>query len=714
VKNEKYIVKKLINSILRSSHYLFEKELFTLRKLFTSIAIFTIHYSLFTIHCLAQQQYTITNYTQEQGLPSGTISGIYKDTTGYLWLTSEEGIARFNGYNFKVFRHNPDDSTSLPTDVAWYGAFPRYGDIYFETPGRFCKYNPATESFTYNLPFGDSLDLFRINEAKGISNHYWALSKFSVFKISKTGTQHFALPYPIAPKDWRVIPSADKGVLLTTNSIGTPHLLFLDEKSKAITEVKILDREGKEDSSTYSDVFFSGNDFYFFNKKSVFRFNSVKRAFEWIFDLKHKGNFDYAFQFYLPFNDSLVIIRSQTGFLNIINIRTGEEQLVYVNKRIPEKALTDRMILNCTADNNGGVWMGTAQMGIIHYNLSTGELTQYIHEPGNPNRLPGNMIDRILVDENGVIWASCFGLGLIKMEPITALFKTAVPATAKNSNTEGQGWSANIRGFLETDDGYWIATMNGLFSYSGQTQQFSNIQSLCPANIETRSGNYDRLLNQGFPVGSLARDHAGNIWIGTWYSELVIYNTRLKRSYSIRPKPLKDANENIFRSLFCDSKNRMWIATWASGICMVDCNALNFEKINEIKFEYNFPDAKDSSALPPGVSFVISEDVNGNIWAGTENGLCRYNEQTKKWKRYVNIPGNEKSLHNSNVRSLCLDKKGTLWIGTNGGGLNQYSKEQDNFTHFTKANGLPDDKIYTLLCDNNGMLWMGTICVNLE
>ncbi len=682
-------------SVLRSKSYLHAKKLLT------------FSFSLLTLCAFSQQQYTFTNYTQEQGLPSGTISGIYKDTTGYLWLTSEEGVARFDGYNFKVFRHNPDDSTSLPTDVAWYGAFPRYGDIYFETPGRFCKYNPATASFTFKLPFGDTLDLFRIYEVKGISDYYWALSKSSVFKISKAGAERFALPYPIAPKDWRVIASADNRVLLSTNSIGKPQLLFLDEKSKTITEVKILDSEGIEDTSTFADVFFTGHDFYLFNKKSVFRFNSVTKAFEWQFDLKHKGNFDYTFQFYLPLNDTLVIIRSQTGFINIINIRKGEEQLVYVNKRIPEQELTDRMILGCTADNNGGVWMATAQMGIIHYNLFTGELTQYIHEPGNSNSLPGNMIDRILADENGVIWASCFGHGLIKMEPVTALFKTAVPATTKDSYTEGQGFSANIRGFLETDDGYWIATMNGLFSYSGETQQFSNIQSLCPTSIETRSGNYDRLLSQGFPFGSLARDYAGNIWIGTWYGELVIYNLKLKRSYSIKPTLLKDDKETIFRNLFCDRKNRMWISTWGKGICMVDCNALNFEKIND-KFEYSFPDANDAAALPPGIAFVVSEDAMSNIWAGTENGLCRYNEQTKKWKRYSNILGNEKSLHNNNVRSLCLDKKGNLWIGTNGGGLNRYNKEQDNFTHFTKANGLPDDRIYTLVCDNNGMLWMGT------
>jgi len=662
--------------------------------------------------CFAQQQYTFTNYTQEQGLPSGSITGIYKDTTGYIWLTGEEGVTRFDGYNFKVFRHNPDDSTSLSTNNTWVGAFPRFGDIYFESGDRYCKYNPATESFTFKLPFGDSLDLFKIGEVKGVRDHYWVLSKSSVFKISKTRIERFALPnhqlnyhwMDLASPgknpllfDWRVIPSRGGGMLISIKSAGKSRLLFLDEKSKMVSDVKILSREGTEDSSTVADIFFTGDNFYLFNKKSIFRFNPAAKSFEWHLDLKHTDNFDYAFPYYLPFNDSLVIIRSITGFINIINVRTGEELQVYVNKKIPESALSDRMILSCTADNNGGVWLGTAQMGIIHYNLSTGELTQYIHEPGNSNSLPGNMITNILPDENGVIWASCVAHGPVKMEPVTVLFKTAVPATAKDSSTEVQGWRGNIRSFVETDDGYWIATLNGLFSYSRESQQFINIQHLCPLSAEIR---------QGF--NSLARDSTGNVWIGSGYGELVIYNTRLKRSFSIRPHPLRVTNESIFRNLFCDSKNRMWISTQFSGVCMVNCNALNFEKINEIKFEYNFPDAKDSSALPPVTAFVVTEDADGNIWAGTENGLCLYNEQTKKWKRYYNIPGNQNSLHNSNVRSLCLDKKGNLWIGTNGGGLNRYNKEQDNFTHFTTANGLINDQIYTLVCDDNGMLWMGT------
>jgi hypothetical protein len=65
--------------------------------------LLTFGFSLLVVCAFAQQQYTFTHYTQEQGLPSGTICGIYKDTTGYIWLTSEGSLARFDGYIFKTY-----------------------------------------------------------------------------------------------------------------------------------------------------------------------------------------------------------------------------------------------------------------------------------------------------------------------------------------------------------------------------------------------------------------------------------------------------------------------------------------------------------------------------------------------------------------------------------------------------------------------------------
>ena len=74
----------------------------------------TILVLLVTNVCFAQRQYTITNYTQENGLPSGTVRGIYKDTTGYIWFTAEGSVVRFDNYTYKTYHHNPDKPNGLP------------------------------------------------------------------------------------------------------------------------------------------------------------------------------------------------------------------------------------------------------------------------------------------------------------------------------------------------------------------------------------------------------------------------------------------------------------------------------------------------------------------------------------------------------------------------------------------------------------------------
>lgn len=697
--------------------FTFHSSLISVSKLFNfynsllTISLFTFIFSLFTFHCFAQQQYNITNYAQEQGLAFGAIRGIYKDTTGYLWLTSEGGAARFDGYNFKTFRYNPDVSNSLPKDFSWNAALPKFGDIYFGTDHGFCLFNPASQSFTYRLPCGDSIKVFHIDEREGVKDGYWLTSKFAILRVSKNGSERFALPVAINT-NWRMIPSPGNDVMLY-NYVSKDSLLFFDYQSRMFSKPKITDRMGMEDSSSIMEVIFNANNYYLFTAKSLYRFDSTAKSFVWHLDLKHTNNFNYDFQPYLSFNDTLVVIRSKSGYLNLFNIRTGQEKLIYLNKKIPESELNDKGIYAIANDNNGSLWMGTNAMGLIHYNVFTGELEQYIHDPGNLNSIPNNFIYYVLTDENGVVWAGCFGHGLIKMEPVKAVFKTAIPDVASrkigaNSSAQG-GWSQNIRGFVETDDGYWIATLDGLFSYSKQTQQFSNITYLCPVVAKDNNAHYaDAPSAHSF--GSLTKDHAGNLWIGPWYGELVLYNPTLNRTFPFhnsRPLRYRDIG-GWFRNLFCDSKNRMWLSTQNAGLCMIDCNVLTLEKTNETKFDYHFFDEKDSISFNMRITFVVAEDADGTIWAGTEFGLFKYNEQTKKWKQYVNIPGNQNSIHNSNVRSICLDKNGTLWIGTNGGGLNRYNKKLDNFTHFTTENGLADDQIYTLICDDNGMLWMGT------
>ena len=243
-----------------------------------------LHIILFLVTtnaCFAQQQYTFTNYTQEQGLPSGTIRGIYKDTTGYLWFTSEGSIARFDGYSYKTYRHNPDLPTSLPVTIVWAGVFPKFGDIYFGTKQNNFSFNAATESFS--IPFGDSEVLFSVEEAKDVKDCYWLRSKDAIYRISKTGPERFALPFTM-PLGWCMRPSPANSCMLFNNNV--KGVQYFDYKTKQFSKPKILDRWGIEDSSSVSEVIFTGNNFYLFTSQRLYRFDSTAKSFVVHLDLK--------------------------------------------------------------------------------------------------------------------------------------------------------------------------------------------------------------------------------------------------------------------------------------------------------------------------------------------------------------------------------------------------------------------------------------------
>ncbi len=114
---------------------------------------------LLTVYAFAQQQYAFTNYTQEQGLPSATIRGIYKDTTGYIWFTSEGSLARFDGYTYRTYRSNP-----------------------------------ATESL--RSPFGGSGEIISVNEAKGVKDCYSLKRQDNIYSICKTDIKVLRFPWP--------------------------------------------------------------------------------------------------------------------------------------------------------------------------------------------------------------------------------------------------------------------------------------------------------------------------------------------------------------------------------------------------------------------------------------------------------------------------------------------------------------------------------------
>ncbi len=662
-----------------------------MKSFFSFILLLIIHVVSF-----AQQQYTFTNYTQEQGISSGSIRGMFKDTTGYLWLYSEEGVSRFDGYNFKTFRHNPDDSTSLADNSVWTGNMTINGDIYFETNSGFQVYNPRTESFSKSFPNG-------INESPKVSFKlkndplaYYLITPYNLIRVTNTTYDSYPIPdNKSAPYMYQATDSVNHIIV----GLGSVAYLF-DADHKKFKKIIILNSNGQPDS-TIIDYQYMHDEKTFFaiSKTHLYKFDMATRKFSPDFTLEYLNNTgELIYGFTVAYNQYLLVF-ANSGLIFRVSVKDGSEKIITLNKRIPEQELKDRFFDRGYIDEKGLLWISSRGMGLFRIDPVTEEVEQFIHEPGNSNSLVSNASDIALPDENGVIWVGCFGKGLVKMEPVVAVLKSAIPAEDKTKVTSG-GFNENIRAFLETENGYWIGTLKGLYNYGEDKNEYTELSAL-----------FSRKMSSDGRIGTFARDHSGNIWIGTWYGELIIRNEKSGKQISLMmPYPERDMgyNAGIFRDLHCDRKNAMWIATYGGGTYKINIADLNFEDPSAIKISSILFNEKDAASISSNKVFAFTEDADGNIWAGSENGLNRLDVTTNKWIRYYNIPGDEKSLHNNNVRSFAFDKKGMLWIGTNGGGLNRYNKAENNFTHFTMENGLPNDAIYELLCDNNGMLWLGT------
>ena len=645
-----------------------------------------IFISLISHVCFAQQQYTFTNYNEVEGLPSGLYWGMFKDTTGFLWLYSEQGIARFDGYNFKVFRHNPDDSTSIPSNSCENAMQVANGDIYFNMVGGSRIYDPRKLSFTRQFPYKDAGEVFYSYTLESDNNALYLFSANNLIRVHNAECDSFPLP---EKGYYRVSPAVNEKSELTMLNFSGKVFSF-KANAKRFDQINIYDRSGKLDTTVF-DIFYreEENNFIAISKKHLYRFSKNPDRFIPSLDLHQLSSVELIWWGVPVRYNNNYFVCTANGKLYKLNITTGEEKIIHLNKKIPENKVKNKECAG-VIDQKGILWIRSFHMGLFRYDISTDQYEQFINEPGNAGSLPSNDVYQILPDNEGMAWIGCRLHGLVKMEPVLPVMERLSPPSNKRKFVFGNE-DKNIRTFLETESGYLVGTLQGLFNYDEEKKAYSE---------ETR--HFGPVETQ---IGSLERDLLGNTWVGTWSGQLRILNPENNRHISF--SPFRRSNIRV-RDLICDSKNTMWIATQEDGIYTVNANEIDFDNPASLKFNPIFNDKKNDSTISSNIIYALKEDADGNIWAGADNGLNHYDRSSKKWTRYANIPGDAYSIHGNDVRSLAFDKKGILWIGTNGGGLNRYNKAENNFTHFTKENGLPNDAVYTILCDNNGMLWLGT------
>jgi len=588
----------------------------------------------------------------EDGLSQSTVLAILQDQFGFLWIGTEDGLNRYNGYTFRVFRpdlNNPDTIsdrwiTSLYEDSQGY--------IWIGTrQGGLNRYNPATGNFTYYLH--DSTD------PESISGNYVTAILENTKGELWVGTNYgLNLLDPQTGKFERFNSDPDISTTISSNLITA---LFQD--SRGILWIGTEDgRLNRFNSATKNFIS------YIYDPKN---FSAVKgRSIKSIIEDRNGDLWLASFEGLHRFKPS------ESSFTSYKHLRTKPSSLV------------SDTIQSLYIDRSGTFWVGTNE-GLDRFNPKTNSFVHYRHDPSDPTSLDNNIILSIYEDLGGVLWIGTFGGGLNKFNKGQSKF-----AYYHHEPSNPNSLSANHIFPIHADSSgnIWIGT------YGGGLNRFNPHQGLFTHYLHDPENPNSLPSNE---IYSVYVDKTGTLWVGT--AEALSRRNPASVNfthYTNDPADPESLAGGPVQVIFQDSKGLLWIGT-SNGLDLLDPS---IGKFTHYQTNLTEPDTISSNVITS-----IYEDRDGILWVGTfDNGLNRFSRETGTFIRYQRNREDPQSLSDNSITAIYQDKKNNLWIATEGGGLNIYYPESNTFQHYTEKNGLPNNVIYGILEDEFGQLWLST------
>ena len=596
------------------------------------LKILLIIYFLSIGTLLSQNQVRFNHLNVEDGLSQSVVTCIFQDNDGFMWFGTQDGLNRYDGYKFKVFRNNPQDPNSLHDNFIFSIYQEDNGTLYVETQqGFFQYYDPLSESFS--IVNKDSVDLFKC-------------------RYSSITAMHLD---PI-------------GVIWTGGGSRTTGLIRQDKKTGEITTFKhdSLDNSSLSSDRVYS--IFRDQD----GKLWVGTFNGLDilnektgkfTHFKNITDNQNQLSSNWIWSIYQD-SEGIMWLGTKDGGLNKFDPKSKTVKY-YKNNSTDPSSISNNYIFSIYEDRGGVLWIGTNAGGINYFSPSKLVFEHYQHDPENSNTLSSDEVLSALVDKNGTYWIGTRNGGLNKFDFKKKVFNT-LTYNLSNKNTVSSNSIQTL--YQGSDDMIWIGTPgNGLDAYDPNSGKFTHYVS---DKSSQNSLSDNRIYN-------LLEDKNGILWIGTYGGGLNRLNPKTGeiKSYKFDKNDSKTISSDATWSLSEDDKGNLWIGTFGGGINIFNTKTEQFQRI-----QFN---SNDSTGLPDDNIIRVYKDSKGTMWVGTTKGLSKYLKESKTFKNYDENDG----LANSFVYGILEDSKDNLWLSTNNG-LSKFNPQNETFRNYYYEDGL--------------------------
>lgn len=612
-------------------------------------------------YSLGAQTYNFRHYSNKDGLSYNTVHCMLQDKKGFMWFGTEDGLNRFDGHSFKVYRHMPYQENSLSDNWITDLFEDSSGRIWINTSGNSCYYDYKSDSFRSFEPLRDLYNIENYgNVREDRSGDLWFVNNSDLIRYREKNNEFKVYP-KIGDYNLRLLLN-DDGELVVTDS----HSIYKYDKSNDrfilvvelpkkginlnISDVidvndfgmligtyeeglKLYDYSTKELTDILPDIYvrdiepFSKNTYWIGSESGIHIYNIMtKRVVNLQKSLVNEYSIsDNAVYCLNKDKEGGMWVGSFFGGINYLPKEYSPFNLFIGGKTHPE--MLGNTVREICPDRYGNLWIGTEDNGINRYNLKSGQIVNYsVNNPMHP--ITESNVHGLFADGDK-LWVGGFGRGIDILElPSGRLLKHYSRANTNNGlNTDFVICFCRTR-----HDEFLIGTADGISIYNKNDDSFSRWK-------DTR-----------YLVRQIYEDRKGNVWASTTTG---IYLYRRDDDKLIH---IGEDRNNLgglgglnTTSIFEDSKGRIW-ATTTEGFSVYNEIAGRFEPVNLEK------------GLPSNLFFRIVEDEEGFFWISTANGLVKFNPETYVAKTFSYKDG----LHEAqfNYSSSYRNPEGVIYMGT--------------------------------------------------
>lgn len=672
-------------------------------KLYCSLASAIALTFIVTLSFAQYKPLRFKNFGKEDGLSSTDITGIAQTPDGYLWIGTSDGLNRFDGYEFVVFRNDPLNANSLADNNITSLYADKHGSLWIGTRSNgLSRYDSKTESFTNYKSV--------VYDRKTLSNYY-------VKDIQEDSEGNLWVATALGLNKYIPEDNAFERYFFEVSI--SVHKASIDSVAKSVDDVSIvqavtrlngetfaneeaLDKVLLSDGLSHDELKLAKEKLL---KNALLRVNADKIR---VVEADDNGNlwFAYEKQGLAMFTPSTKMVKlfspdQQSGFWNKdirslfldkselwIGTRDGVLAVFNINDRTLKTIQVvgeANNIESITKDTKGEIWFGN-DYGLCKVSADRGSIQRYQNEEGNPYSLVTSSAKVIFEDRDHNLWVGCAQGGLSLTvnstlfdhykhdinDPIS-LSKNHVSAVLEDS--EGNVWV-----------GYYTMGIDVLSKRSGQVTRY----------------NHDPMRKDGLGKGTvfaLFEDSKGKIWIGTYEGGLQYFDKATGKFHSLTydEQDETSVSGNDVRAITEDNNGNLWIAIHGHGVNKIDSRTLKARRyFADYDNVYN--------ALANDWVYAIYADRNDNIWVGSVFGVSVL---YKGADHFISFSRESSNLSHDHVRTITEDVEGNLWFGTHNG-LTRLDPKTKQFTIYNQKNGLPNSTIHSVLSDEWNNVWVST------